>query len=84
MRALVHSWSGQGVSISAAKEFSADAAVAAVFIRSERLFHIKRRTKSGSEGFSRETSCSGFAPDGLWREFREATSPLAPRGSLKL
>lgn len=32
-------------------------------------FHINRRTKNGTDGFSPRTTYRRFAPDGLWREF---------------
>lgn len=51
MRALVRSWSRQGVSISAAKEFSADAAVAAVLLDLSTFFTLKKEQKVAVKAF---------------------------------
>lgn len=42
-----------------------DAAVAASFIKTGRHFHVKRRTKNDTEGFSRYKRCFHFTSDWL-------------------
>lgn len=64
-------------SLAAAEEISV---ICGSFTRAGRRFHMKRRTKSGTEGFSRWKRCFRLTSDWIRRDFSEVEHHGESRG----
>lgn len=51
--------------MAAAKEMSIDAAIVAGLSERDGIFYVKRRTKTGTEDFLKQTICFRFTPNFL-------------------